>query len=239
MIDIHTHVLPFMDDGSRSLEESLELLQELGKQGVHTVAGTPHFYPWENSPEEFLKRRQKAMNRLMENYEPGLPALLAGAEVHYYEGISQMKELTQLCIQKTSLLLLEMPETLWNSRMLSEIGSLCSRREVTVLLAHAERYMGREPKDIWADLRRMGVYLQFDADFLIHWHTRRKAIKMLRNGEIHLMGSDCHRIDTRKPCIAQAVSYLSEGDKQILAYHENRLLSELSGIPEVSHGKEV
>ena len=57
MIDFHTHILPGMDDGSKSVEESIWLLQEEVRQGVDAVMLTPHFYAEENSPVDFLRRR--------------------------------------------------------------------------------------------------------------------------------------------------------------------------------------
>ena len=64
MIDFHSHILPGMDDGSQTVEESLTLLEMLRAQGVDTVAATPHFYARENSPEVFLRRRREAWERL-------------------------------------------------------------------------------------------------------------------------------------------------------------------------------
>lgn len=57
MIDIHTHVLPGLDDGSGSLEESLWLGHALARQGVKLFAATPHFYATQESPQDFLRRR--------------------------------------------------------------------------------------------------------------------------------------------------------------------------------------
>ena len=56
MIDFHSHILPGIDDGSKSTEESLEMLDMLRAQGVVTVAATPHFYARENTPEVFLQK---------------------------------------------------------------------------------------------------------------------------------------------------------------------------------------
>ena len=58
MIDWHSHILPKIDDGSRSLEETLELLKMLKSQGINTVIATPHFYADDESVESFLSRRQ-------------------------------------------------------------------------------------------------------------------------------------------------------------------------------------
>ena len=57
MTDLHTHILPGMDDGARSAEESIHLLRLEWEQGVRRVALTPHFYPQREGLEEFLHRR--------------------------------------------------------------------------------------------------------------------------------------------------------------------------------------
>ena len=60
MIDLHTHILPNVDDGSSSLEESLALLRMLASQGVTLTAATPHFYATSDTPEQFFRRREAA-----------------------------------------------------------------------------------------------------------------------------------------------------------------------------------
>ena len=53
MIDIHTHILPGMDDGSASLKESLSMARESARQGVRLLAATPHFYATRKPPKAF------------------------------------------------------------------------------------------------------------------------------------------------------------------------------------------
>ena len=66
MIDFHTHILPKVDDGSRSLEQSLAMLNELKKQGVKKLVATPHFYANDESVESFLERRNRVYAELKE-----------------------------------------------------------------------------------------------------------------------------------------------------------------------------
>ena len=76
--DFHSHILPGIDDGSTSVEESIALLRMEAEQGVEHVVATPHFYPNYQSPEEFLQKRADAelkLRREMEKYE-GLPRLV-------------------------------------------------------------------------------------------------------------------------------------------------------------------
>ena len=117
MIDLHSHILPQMDDGSRSVDESLQMLAALAAQGVTDVAATPHFYASENSPERFLARRRHAWQRLAPHLTASLPAVHLGAEVLFFEGIAGYDKLTQLCLTGTDALLLEMPFRPWSRRM--------------------------------------------------------------------------------------------------------------------------
>jgi len=81
MIDLHTHILPNVDDGSSSLEESLALLRMLASQGVTLTAATPHFYATSDTPEQFFRRREAAWQQLSGAMESGMPCVLLGAEV--------------------------------------------------------------------------------------------------------------------------------------------------------------
>ena len=66
MMDFHTHILPGIDDGSSSIEESVEMIKMLKVQGVREVLLTPHFYAYLSSVESFAKERASAMNKLSE-----------------------------------------------------------------------------------------------------------------------------------------------------------------------------
>ena len=64
MIDFHSHFLPGMDDGSRSVSESINMLKALEKQNIDIVVATPHFYLDMNSVSSFLKRREEFHEKL-------------------------------------------------------------------------------------------------------------------------------------------------------------------------------
>ena len=109
MIDFHSHILPGIDDGSQSVEMSLEMLGALKAQGAGVVCATSHFYATERSPERYLYRRQEAFEKLKPQLPEDAPEILLGAEVLYFPGISRMEALPSLCLEGTNLLLLEMP----------------------------------------------------------------------------------------------------------------------------------
>lgn len=223
MIDIHSHVLPGIDDGSKNVEESLAMLRSSARQGIGCVAATPHFYPMENSPERFLERREAAAERLRAAWEPGLPKLLLGAEVYYFTGISQAKELDALCLGGT-LLLLEMPFCPWTERMAAETIALREQRGLNVVLAHIERYFRWQSKWLWAELLDRGLLMQCNADFFLDWRTKRKARKMLSEGGIHLLGSDAHNMTSRPPRMGAARSSIGEAGWRRLEENVHELL---------------
>ena len=79
--DFHGHFLPGMDDGSRSVAESLEMLQLAGEQGISKMFATPHYYPNE-TVDSFLVRRQQSWQKLkaaMEETEGSYPQIALGA----------------------------------------------------------------------------------------------------------------------------------------------------------------
>lgn len=234
MVDIHSHVLPCMDDGSACTEESIRMIAESARQGIRVMAATPHFYPAENDIDEFLKRRKASEDKLRTVWKEKYPELLMGAEVYFFWGISRAEGIERLRIQKTKLLLLEMPFENWSGRMIAEVAELQARSGVQVLLAHIERYLRfqKEP-GIWEELLMAGVKMQCNAEFFLNWCTRLKAIKMLKQGRIFLIGSDCHDMAARPPRMGEMLKMIGSTEQEMLRENAREVLPEsfLSAIP--------
>lgn len=217
MIDLHTHILPCMDDGSRSTAESEQMLCQLERQGVDVVAATPHFYAHKESPQEFLCRRQRSFEQL----RPSDRCILLGAEVAYFSGISHCAELPKLCIEGTGLLLLEMPFTDWNSRVIDEVCVIRRRYGLTVVLAHIDRYH-RMPNFTAQveELLQRGIKLQCNTQALLPLVGGGKMIRMIRDGAIHFLGTDCHGMSQRAPNMAEAIAKVRKklGQAQFRAF---------------------
>lgn len=208
MFDLHSHILPCIDDGSKSVEESLEMLRLLKEQGVSKVVATPHFYANRNSVEDFLEKRNLSFSKLSDHLSSDFPELLLGAEVKYYEGISRLEKLDKLRIGNSKLILLEMPMRKWTEYILREVREIASSGRFIVVLAHVERYLNFQNKSILTELLSDGVLLQVNADFFLNVRTRIKALHMLKNNMIHFIGSDCHNLTDRAPKIGTAASYI-------------------------------
>ena len=137
-IDFHTHILPQMDDGSTSLNMSLQMLQASTEQGVAAVVLTPHFYPTRDNPTHFLNKRDEKLAYLRSGCSETSPRIIAGAEVRYFEGLTAMTELPQMRIGNTASLLIEMPMCTWTDRMIRDIFSLSKKAAPPAVLSNLE-----------------------------------------------------------------------------------------------------
>lgn len=241
IIDCHTHILPGIDDGAKNLETSLEMLKEEKSQGVDAIIATPHFYAERDWIDKFIERREKAYNSIL-NYAPldgdfsaikgdksrehndkqdaskisELPIIKKGAEVAYFSGMSRAEEIEELCIEGTNIILVEMPFRQWDDKVIDEIQSLVSERELRCILVHVERFLGFKGNDKrLQELVSPQIFFQMNAECILEEGFLKKKkvaklIDMFESGMVSLMGSDCHNMSSRKPNIDAARKKLSE-----------------------------
>ena len=209
MIDIHSHILPQMDDGSQSPEESRQLLELLHRQGVQVLVATPHFYGTQDTPEHFLERRAKALSQL-EGIPEGM-TVLHGGEVAYFDGMSHCQALADLQLGNSGLILVEMPFVKWTERMFQELCQLPLQLGLTPVLAHVERYRRRDQLPRFQKmLLQQGILFQCNAEAFVNFTTRRWAVSQLRQGNIQFLGSDAHNLTTRPPRLEQAAQVITK-----------------------------
>lgn len=210
LIDFHSHILPGMDDGSRNVQEALEMLRKSAAYGVDTVVATPHFYARRESPVQFLARREQALTALREAVDPDLPAIVPAAEVAFFSGISHEAAIDQLCIGSSNYLLLEMPFERWSRSVLREVLNLMQSHHITPILAHIERYLKlQKGTDRLEELLSYGALVQMNAEYVSGLFTSGKALRMIHCGDVHLLGSDCHNMQDRKPNLDTACRIIS------------------------------
>ena len=211
IVDLHSHILPKMDDGSASIAESLELLRMQWEQGIHTVVATPHFYAHRDQPEAFLQRRNASFAQLEEAMQDQaqMPRIYLGAEVYYFQGMSDSEKLQQLTIGDSPYILVEMPMVRWTDRMYDELQQISYKQGLTPIVAHVDRYFSPfSSHRIPQRLEELPVLVQANASFFLEKASRRKAIKMLKRNQIQLLGSDCHNTQTRRPNLGYAVNVI-------------------------------
>ena len=208
MIDYHCHILPQMDDGPDRLSECLTMLRRSREQGVEVMVSTSHFYADEDYPAQFVERRNAAFLRLREGGlrdTESYPLIVLGAEVLYFPGISQAQDIEKLTIGSGRTILVEPPMAPWSDTMLDEIVELGENLHSRPVVAHVDRYMRMlKDKRLIDRVLERNLLVQVNASWFIDPKTVRFAVRNLKQGKIHLIGSDCHNLLSRRPNLGQA-----------------------------------
>ena len=225
MIDIHTHILPQMDDGAFDVAVAKSLMEREVAQGVETIVLTPHYYGRKRSPQKFLKERDAAFEKIKAEIPTELKVVL-GAEVYFTEiGGASFDEMKKLSLGNTRYVLLEFPfGEKWKDGLIEKLEDFMAKTNVTPVLAHLERYrqLRRKPQLLQRFLN-MGCLLQVNVGSFLGKRTRRLAFKMLENGMISAFGTDAHNGADRAPNYDEAKKAVSKRgmDKAFEKVQEN------------------
>lgn len=186
-IDFHAHILPGADHGSKDLTVSLHQLRAAEAAGIDLLVATPHFYPKVESCAEFLSRRKLCVQKLRQSM-PSAPEVLIGAEVQLCSGLEKLRELDELCVEGTKVLLLELPPDFSIRRYDQTLDSLLYEKKLTVVLAHIDRY---DP--IHVDfLLEMGCLAQLNATAFHRFGVFKRAMRWAQSDCAVALGSDIH-----------------------------------------------
>lgn len=226
--DLHSHILPGIDDGSPDVETSLELLRREKDQGIRHIVFTPHFDPQNDTIDEFLNRRNAAYVKLQQSIQgtelEQVLDLRMAAEIRYSAGLAEMQGLEYLCITGTKVLLIEF-STRHHPPFASDVFYRLQTLGFIPLMAHIERFPWlRKDPDFLYDMVCGGAYAQVNADSIISDREGYSFIKkMLKFGLVHCIGSDTHNTSTRPPRINEAESKLTSnlGKDTVVYLNEN------------------
>ena len=217
MIDLHTHLLPGVDDGARTLDESVRVLERLARQGVTRVVCTPHLRATEATAAPFV-RNASLLADLRERVGP-VPALSLGWEIMLDRPGADFTR-TSLRLGGAAAVLVEFPRSGIPPRAADELHRIRTTGVVPVV-AHPERYWGATLVHA-REWRAAGAVLQGDATFLLGSGARGELARaMLSQGMFDLLASDNHG-DTRSlgPAREWLVSLGATEHAELLT-HEN------------------
>ena len=140
MIDFHTHILPGMDDGSRDLEQTYLMLDEMKKKGIDAVVATPHFDMESESIDSFISRRDEAFSKL--ELDESYPEIILGAEVLYTgDYLYNAEGIEKLCMGNTRFMLIEGQIERWEVGFRDCLLKLMLEKDIIPIIAHIERYI--------------------------------------------------------------------------------------------------
>lgn len=214
MIDFHTHILPNIDDGSRSIEETFALIQEAKEAGFEGIVLTSHYI--ENYYETDTPEREVWVNAIKENLKvKGIETdLYLANEIYLSENIMHLLEEGKAStINNSCYVLFEMPLNNEPMNLYDVIYSLQENKLIPVL-AHPERYsfIQKEPELVY-ELIQKGCLMQANYGSILGQYGERAQMmveKFLENNSIHFLGSDVHRKNTIYPKIPYAINRIGE-----------------------------
>lgn len=189
-IDLHAHILPGVDHGSTSLDESCTQLKMMKNAGIDTVVATPHFYPEAHDATQLISQIDRVLPELEAIPLSERPRLMLGAEVLICTGLHHLPQLEQLCIRGTRILLLELPFSGCTDVLFAEVEDILAGG-YTVVLAHIDRYVKKYGHQI-DELLSMGALAQINAIGLRGFLNRRRLKPYWQSDCVVGFGTDLH-----------------------------------------------
>lgn len=209
-IDIHAHILPGVDDGSRDRNESRAMLLSAYNQGIRRIIATPHHSRRRGS--EGVVQLTEEMAVMAREIDPDF-AIYPGQETFYFDGLdAALKEGRALTLAASRYVLVEFDPGVAYQVLYQGIRRLTMARFVPVL-AHVERYRCMYEKHNFKEVAQCDCRFQMNYDSLAgpFWDSRvRWCREQVEEGNIHLLATDMHRMDFRKPDLAKPVAWLSK-----------------------------
>jgi len=211
MIDIHSHILPNIDDGSSSWDTSLNMCRQASEDGVKTIVATPHTLNgiYENYPQD-IEEKVKILNQKLNKNNIPLQ-VLPGSEVHLRDDIiEKLKNQAIMTINKTNYVLLEFPAD-QIPHQIEEILFRIQIMGITPILSHVERNLEFQRKpNLLNNLIQKGALTQLTAASLCGFFgskTKKFSQDILANGLVYCIASDAHSDSTkgRNPILSKAL----------------------------------
>ena len=214
MIDFHTHIIPNIDDGSRSVEETFNIIAEAKQAGFDKIVLTSHYM--EGYYETKVDEREVWLDAISKNLfiKEFDGTLYLGSEIYISNNIiGLLEDAKASTINNTSYVLFELP---LNAEPLDFHNIIYQMQEYKLMpvLAHPERYsfIQKDPEILY-DLAQQGVLFQANFGSIIGQYGKKAQAlvrKMFQCHLVHFLGSDVHRQGTIYPQISQCLREIEE-----------------------------
>ncbi len=191
MIDFHSHILPCVDHGSKSLEMSVSQVKKAKECGISTIVATPHFYYNKDKLDDFLERRDSAYKQLVSALnEQNIDVNIVNAvELNLQVDLFKIKDFSVFCIPGTNYILVELPLnvilTKWHYLAIDEIISM----GFVPIIAHINRYHTKTVEPLF----EKDVLFQCNIEAFGSFKSLVRIKRLYKNDCLHLIGSDVHK----------------------------------------------
>ncbi len=210
MFDIHSHILPAVDDGAQNLEESIALLEALKNQGITDVMATPHFYPYEHSLSDFKEVTSTAYAELLKAIaDKDLPKVHLGCEILYFDGLAFSEEIAEFCLGASKYILIELTDKCITDTLFANLLHLKNNTDIVPIIAHVERYhRSKNYKKLLNFLQYENITVQINASSPFDWFYNRSLKKLFKSNLSIIIGSDTHSLLGRPPLMDKAIDII-------------------------------
>lgn len=209
MIDLHSHILPALCDGSQDLETSLAMARVAVADGTTHLACTPHIYPgvYLNSTATIAPALQ-ALQAELDKHDIPLQ-LVIGADVHMVpEVMLGLRRDTIPTLHNSRYFLLEPSHHVPVENFVEQVENFLNAGYVP-LITHPERlHWVEDHYDEFAEAARKGAWIQITAGAVsgaFGRHAKRWAEQMLEDGIVHVIASDAHGVERRPPVLSEGI----------------------------------
>lgn len=214
LFDMHSHILPDFDDGAKTNEEAVELINCLSRQNVKNICLTPHFYTNEMSVEQFARSRDEAFKKFKSSIPNDINVVL-GAEVFVTRYLFGNEDLSLVTYGNSDYILVEFgySDKFSNSTM-ECFYRLLDNYGLIPVITHIERYPALiDNLDKVAELKDKGVVIQTNISNFAKKapvFRRKKLTKLIDRGYIDILGSDAHSFEYNSPEVfSQAIEHIT------------------------------
>lgn len=210
LFDIHCHLVPYVDDGARNMDEAVKMLKMEYSQGVRYIIVTPHFRrgmfetPMEKILHYFLKLRETAKKIGIQ--------LFLGCEYHVEPGMVKVLNAKERpCMASSHYVLAEFGYEADTVFMYDQLQNLLAGG-YRPIIAHIERYPNICGEwDFLKEITDLGAMIQVNAGSIVGDNGRgakRFCRKLMKEDLLHFVGTDAHRMDIRRPMLEPCVNYI-------------------------------
>lgn len=214
LVDIHSHILPRLDDGAKNLEETKKMIDMSYEQGVRHIVATPHYIRGENSyTKEQLLDCFHQVEEMEKERHPDL-TLYLGHEIFYTVSILEDLRAGEIqTLNGSDYVLVEFSVHVSYRELHQAIRSITQAGYIPII-AHMERYECLfKQRDRVEELRRIGVYFQMNATSVLgsFFDGRvRECRRLVLDGDIQLLATDMHSSKNRPPKMDEAVQWVDK-----------------------------
>lgn len=237
-IDIHTHILPGVDDGAKDWDTCIAMLEQSARQGVDAVIATPHYLPWkEMLPLDELQKLCKEAREKLEKKHGITMDIYLGNEIYYsVDAIQNLKDGKGLTLAGSRYVLVEFQTDSTYQIFCRAVKEFRDAGYIPII-AHVERYDCLHDLDKMSELKEMGAMFQMNIEAFqggFFDQQGRWAKKCLKQRVIDFLASDMHSMNRRSPMTDEKLRWIQKNldfgyQKALLYENAQKILSEPRG----------